>query len=315
MDFWNRLEARMKAYPESWRIHIGAHKTATTHVQDILALRRDVLASQGIDYPTRNTLRQVRFAKTVRPQLKFFKLRERWPFRQMSQWYDLRRIQSAERLPTLLISEEQLLGLSNGLISSVFYPEAEERMRNLRDLLKGGPATLFLSIRNPANIIPSAYSQCLRAGARGIPNITEIRQSSLANPPSWTDLVRRIRKGFPEARLVVWTFEDYIANPDACLDLLIGKPLGDWPSLETPTSTRGMSAETIDRIHALDRSLSRREHIERCAKLAAEDTGRTRFQPFSADEVTEITRTYEKDLATLEREFPGVLHRLPTKGN
>lgn len=305
----------MKAQPESWRIHIGSHKTATTHVQDILTLRRDVLASQGIDYPTRDVLRQVRFAKTVRHKFTFFKLRTYWPFRQLTQRYDLCRIRSAEHLPTLLISEEELLGLSNGLISQILYPNADERMRRLRNLVKGGPTTLFLSIRNPANIIPSAYSQCLRAGARGIPNIREICQRSLANPPSWTDLVRRIRKGFPEARLVVWTFEDYITNPNPYLDLLVGKPVGDWPSLETPTSTRGMSAETIDRIHALDRSLSRREHIERCAKLAAEDTGRTRFQPFSADEIADITRTYEKDLAELEREFPGVLHRLPTKGN
>jgi len=314
MDFWSRLDTVMRAHPESWRFHIGAHKTATTHVQDILALHRDVLASQGIDCPTRETLRRVRFAKQVRARLMIFKLRTYWPFRQLSQWYDLRRIRSAEHLPTLLISEEDLLGLSNGLISQILYPNAEQRMRQLRNLVKGGATTLFLSIRNPANVIPSDYSHCLRTGARGIPNITEICRSSLANPPSWTDLVRRIRKGFPEARLVVWTFEDYIANPGAYLDLLVGKPLGDWPSLEAPQSTRGISAEAIDRIHAIDRSLSRKERIKRCAQLVAEDTGRTRFQPFSTDEIADITRTYEKDLAELEREFPGVLHRLPTKG-
>lgn len=303
----------MKAHPKSWRIHIGAHKTATTHLQDILELRRGVLASQGIDYPTRDMLRSVRFAKSVRTGSTFYKLRDRWPFRQLSQWWDLHRIQSAKHLPVLLISEELLLGLCNGLIDPIFYPEASARMQKLREMVKGAPTTLFLSIRNPANIIPSGYSQCLRSGARTIPSIAEIRQRSLANPPSWTDLVRRVRKGFPEAQLIVWTFEEYIANPDAYLDLLVGKQLGNWPSLEAPSNTRSMSSETIDLIHRINKNLDRHERIKRCAELYAGDTGQTHFQPFSTEEVTEITRAYIADLDALEREFPGVLHHLPTK--
>ena len=32
-----------------WRLHLGAHKTATTHLQETLALRRDWLVAHGVD--------------------------------------------------------------------------------------------------------------------------------------------------------------------------------------------------------------------------------------------------------------------------
>ena len=48
-----------------WRIHIGAHKTATTHVQEILALMRPQLVERGIDFDPQRTCARSGFAKAL----------------------------------------------------------------------------------------------------------------------------------------------------------------------------------------------------------------------------------------------------------
>lgn len=296
----------------TWRIHLGAHKTGTTHVQDLLALRRTELAEIGIDYPTRAMLRKARFAKHVSPLRGGLK-DTRWLVR-LRRFLMLRRIRGDRPATTRLISEEQILGLSDGLLRPELYPNATIRLGRLRELTGGEPTTLFLSVRNPADGIPSAYAQCLRVGFRYIPRIEDVIQQALARPPSWTHLARRIKAAFPEAQLVVWRLEDYTRNPGAYLDLLVGKPLDNWPILEAPASTRSLSATTLARIRDLDPGLSQAEHEARCAELAAGDTGQPRYRPFSETEVAALTRAYEADLATMEREFPGMLRRLPAAG-
>ncbi len=49
----------------TWRIHIGAHKTATTHVQEILTLMRPQLVARGIDFIDNHTVRRSGLAKAL----------------------------------------------------------------------------------------------------------------------------------------------------------------------------------------------------------------------------------------------------------
>lgn len=290
-----------------WRIHLGAHKTGTSHAQDTLALRRGALAELGVDYPTLDQLRRARFASCVRPVGPGLK-DVAW-IRRLRQACSLRLIRGAATAHTRLISEEQILGGVSDLLEPELYPEASERLRNLRDLVQGAPTILFLSIRNPADLLPSAYAQCLRTGRRGLPRIEDVLRRALAQPPSWTHLVRRIREAFPEAELVSWRLEDYTHDPGAHLDLLVGQAVGDWPVLEPPASTRSLSATTLDRILALDPRLSQSAHSARCRQLAAEDTGQPRYRPFSEADKAALTAAYAHDLAAMDRDFPGVLRR------
>ena len=41
-----------------WRIHLGAHKTATSHLQETLAAVRDDLVGQGVDFIPNPLVRQ-----------------------------------------------------------------------------------------------------------------------------------------------------------------------------------------------------------------------------------------------------------------
>jgi hypothetical protein len=42
--------AETRSPVRSWRIHLGAHKTATTHLQETLTAVRPALAERGIDF-------------------------------------------------------------------------------------------------------------------------------------------------------------------------------------------------------------------------------------------------------------------------
>src|SRR6266404_5483581 len=50
--------------PAELRLHIGAHKTATTHLQDILAANRTYFIGNNILYLPRLFVRQMRLIKT-----------------------------------------------------------------------------------------------------------------------------------------------------------------------------------------------------------------------------------------------------------
>src|ERR671915_2577538 len=48
-----------------WRIHIGAHKTATTHLQETLTALRPALAAQGVDYIPNSLVRGRKLAPSL----------------------------------------------------------------------------------------------------------------------------------------------------------------------------------------------------------------------------------------------------------
>lgn len=297
----------MQKPPEQWHVHIGAHKTATTHAQEILGSRRAELAELGICFHGRDILRRRRLESLCRPGRQ--RIKDADVIRSLRRAWSMFRLRPTRQPRVMLLSEESMLGAPRQLLEGCFYPEAAERMRNLGDMLGGGPITLFLSVRNPATLLPSAYTQCLRGGIRDLPRMPEVESINLRMTPTWTDLVRRIREGLPRARLVAWRFEDYIASQGGYLDMLVGAPVGGWPARTAPASTRGLSAETIGRILSLDGSLGSGEHRARCRELCKDDDGSRPWRPFSSDTMARMSEAYEADIAQLEQSFPGVLHR------
>src|SRR4051812_26696489 len=100
-----------------WRIHIGAHKTGTTHAQKLLALSRSELAGQGLDYLPRDAFRDLSIARKVvkahsgggSPAETLRELIE--PLRS-----------GPERI---LISDESIVGIVPELLSPIQYPRLE----------------------------------------------------------------------------------------------------------------------------------------------------------------------------------------------
>lgn len=192
-------------------IHLGAHKTASTHLQYSLRLVRDDLRARGVLFVDPALLRgeAVALGQVLAqgPDCAAARGCAR----------DLTRMRA--ECAQMLISEENILGGTHrsNMVSQrgVLYPFAMRRLRQVIALCGGGPATVYLALRDPAGFNVSAFALQLSLG-----NEVELGPYLRGRDPAlslWGSLVKRLA-ALPEvARLVVWRYEDYGALRPALL--------------------------------------------------------------------------------------------------
>ncbi|RCW88090.1 hypothetical protein [Paracoccus lutimaris] len=187
-------------------IHLGAHKTASTHLQNSLRMAQGQLRAAGVFYAAPVVLRS--------PYLPLIPvlLRPECP-----DWYrpHLVRVLSEARdiCPEVLLSDENLLGGINRYNlfggSGLLYPDAPRRVAETIALAGGGPATLCLAVRDPIRFNLSAFAHLVIRGEEiALDQFLRRRDPARAD---WVGLVRRLSALPGIARIVVWRYEDYPA--------------------------------------------------------------------------------------------------------
>ncbi len=196
--------------------HIGAHKTATSHLQRSLLSAADALAEAGVRYygpeyfrlPGRSINALFGSNEAERP---------RAPRRPVEDQLRLMR-KGAQRL---VLSEENFVGVLNSPRRHALtqrYPNAAPRITALAATL-GREIDVFLSVRRPTAFINSAYCQMLMGG-RVMPMARYKEINPLATV-DWLDLVTRLRATPGVGALTVWRYEDYAQLfPEVCHHLV-----------------------------------------------------------------------------------------------
>lgn len=293
----------------TWRIHIGAHKTATTHVQEILALMRPQLVARGIDFIPNAIVRQSGLAKALfarRLATRLPLLRGRAVAALMAEYLDPLRA-GPEAPTTMVLSEEKLMGGSLQVFSEPMYPQIERIVPMLASLGGRSDVTLFLSIRSFDGQMPSAYVQELKFSPPIEGGFDGIRARGLAKPPSWFELVRRIRAAAPAVPLRVWRQEDYRRAPAAILTELCARDPGPLPAMEDPYWTKSPDLAAIRAAEALPRDLPRPERRARVLEIFRTSGEGTRFDPFAPAEKELLRAAYARDLERIAALDPGIL--------
>jgi hypothetical protein len=272
-----------------WHIHLGAHKTATTHFQDLLERNVCSLGSSGtllvprVPFRASKLLNQVIDSKLSNDLLD--ELTAKFSPAPPAQTTTFRRI---------LISEENILGSSKELLECPIYSRAEKRLEAWADLLKGQEVKLYFAVRNFGQILPSAYSQATRQGFALQP-FNYYLDRCLSSPPSWLELVGRIRSAFPHSTLKIWTFEDYIRDPAKFIRRL---NVGEISSgeLQVPASTRSLSATTLRKLQKLNSSRLPKLIRKRLRRYMASLDAGEGYKPMSADEIEFFSARYRAEL-------------------
>lgn len=293
---------------KQWRIHIGAHKTATTHLQQTLMAIRPRLVARGVDSIPFNSVRASGLAHALNRR----RLLTRVP---LLRGFIARRLVAEILEPmrhgpdTLVVSEEKFLGTPRRVFSEPFYPMVEHIVPTLASLGEKADVTLFLSIRSFDTHLPSTYAQELRVLPPPEGGFEAIRRRVLAKPPSWFELVRRIRKAAPDTPLRVWRQEDYRDNKEAILSAFVGCDTGPLPDLDDPTRTKSPSLEAIREAESLPRDLPAAERRKLVDEIFASAGPGTRFRPFSQDECRVFQDAYEKEMTRIEEFNSDILMR------
>lgn len=284
-------------------LHLGAPKTATTHLQDILELHRNDLFKQDIDFVPRPKLVDENFPRAITLISKNL-----YKYPAFARYFIKRKLTSLRSGSSkLIISEENLIGGIDFFRDNDFpFPKMESRIRALNTLTSWTKLHIFLAIRSPDTLLPSGYAQTLRT--RLVPGgFDGVKEKALHRPPSWTDVISRIKAIIPDAKLTVWRFEDYIANVDQVISILCGSELNNIRDIPVPAITRSPSKQAITAIEKHSPELTIKQHKTEARKIIDEDNGGSKFQPFNAEETSFLKNFYRKDIEELNKRFPGVL--------
>ncbi|MDO6591140.1 hypothetical protein DS901_16855 [Loktanella sp. D2R18] len=272
--------------------HIGAHKTATSHLQRSLLRASDELVEQGVRYYGPDHFRLP--GRTISA---LFGLRERRAKRPPQDQLALMR-KGADRI---VFSEENFIGTLAHTISRDIefgYPNANIKIAQLSRAL-GKPIDLFLSVRNPTAMINSIYSQLLRGNK--ILDFEDFKAMVPMTRGDWADLVTRLRETPGVGRLVVWTYEDYTALfDDICLAML-GTQITPVAHHVNPR----LSAQAVAQILAQNDAGMQGELAKDAANAFPVENGFARFDGFSDREHDFADMAYRAQVDAI-REMPGV---------
>lgn len=280
--------------PERISIHIGAHKTATTHLQRSFYRARAKLARHGVTFLGPDEMRGGQF-----PLGEVMK--------GPGEATELRSL-VAERLadlcagrPVLVISEENLPGVVQTLEmprSGRFYPKADARLTRLLTAI-GAPVRLCLGVRDPARFLASAFTQQLMGGTVG-PFEAYIGDRDPATM-RWSDYVRRLLVLPNVTGLTVWRHEDYADVGPAILDRMTGRGAAGVTLLDK-TIHAGLSAAAYAQVaQAIADGRANEPGLVQAAKKAYpkgdEFPG---FDPWDEETASRSRAAYAADMAEIE---------------
>jgi hypothetical protein len=194
----------MTTKPISIAFHIGAHKTATTHLQRSLRHARDALVEKGVRYYGPDSFRMP--GRTIQGRFGFPFKASATPAKRTPQDELAFLIKDGHRL---LLSEENFIGSLNhprGLAVKDRYRGAGSRLGSLAQAI-GQEVDVCLALRRPTGFINAAYCQMLMSGQ--VMPIAAFQQRNPIGSVDWLDLVSRLRSTEGIGRLTVWRYEDY----------------------------------------------------------------------------------------------------------
>ena len=284
------------ASPAAVTLHLGAHKTASTHLQKALLAHRDALSSFGCCYLGPDALRK-RNARAALGQGK--------PANIVNRMLG----QASQTGQRVLLSDENILGrphppfIADG---ECLYPHAEARVGAFLSGYGIGQVTLALSLRDPLGFLVSAHGHQAMAGR---PTLFEDFVNGVAPLAlRWSDMIARLLQCTEVTRIILWRFEDYPRIAPKVVSELAGNThAGAILAADIAPRLTGISAQALQNAQvaladdpARDPKRTVRQHMRRYPKSAQYPA----LQPFSPACVAHSRGQYDRDwdqLATWPR--------------
>ncbi|MFT5867665.1 MAG: hypothetical protein ACI82I_003428 [Gammaproteobacteria bacterium] len=283
------------SFPRSVVMHIGAHKTATTHLQRSLLAQQQALTSAGIQYYGPANLRRPGKGPGDIFGLDIYHEPSK-PTRSRAEQADFM-FKDGHRL---ILSDENFIGAlhdKQGNIISPLYPKAAKRIAALAGAVGAGPMDVCIGLRNPASFLKSAYSQAL-IGGKPIAFSDYLSKNPL-DQIYWPGLVGRVRSAAGVGRVTVWAYEDYKWR----FHKICGALMGDLVNMRIlPISDyvhRGLSEAAVARVLSKSGADDPRSMADEARSTYPVSDEYPAFDPFSPTEKAASEAEYAAQLAAI----------------
>lgn len=258
------------------RVHLGAHKTASTHFERTLRRSRKASRAFFLARPVKTVVRE-RLTRRLKAVQEDPGLAGEIGGAALLRAFLPQDEGEAAGVTRIFVCDENVIGTTPDLFGGGrMYPRAAGQVRAMVALLGREGLACSLAIREPAGFVASAWGEAVRRGA------FLDRHAYLAGTPlermRWAPLVAGIRAALAGVPLTVWTFEDYPRLRDGLVRTLLDDGSGREPRIwnDDGPVREGPSARAIEEIRA-----------------ACEDAG----GPVGRERVEEIMRRFPKSPA------------------
>ncbi len=270
---------------------LGAHKTASSHLQASLLGAQAALRARGTAAIDPKTMRADLTPLTHLPR------------QGVSDVIGIAAADAFLRLHAgdarrVLLMDENILGSTDRKMlmrKKKLYPWAHLRLPRFLALFPGHDIALGLAIRNPSTFLPSCWSESLHHGA--LQPFDAFVKGIEPERLRWSNLLERLHEAAPSARFVVWRYEDYSALGPRLPAALAGTETGEIHPVER-IMRPGLSAEAAQ-------WLFRQPDPDRDALLTArkkfpKTEGAAAFDPWTAERASALDAAYAEDLRHID---------------
>lgn len=277
-------------------LHLGAHKTASTHLQKSLQKNESLLAENAVRYFGPKFLRHRDHAF-----LDLFGLRSHGQSvgdrdgPEQVEWL-------ADGASTLVLSEENILGpVFNALNPGVLYPQADLKIERFNEKVAPHPVTIFLAIREPSSWLASLYSQRVIGGEfRGF---EEFVGDNHPQQLKWSNLVDRLAKIPGDRKVYVWRKEDYPEVAAPVLRRMVGWKIGPLVGRIEGRVNAGLSSAAVAQLvdwGKSGRTGDPKDWAKEARQTFALGDANSIFDPWPETVKSQSRLAYADDLATIE---------------
>lgn len=248
------------------RFHIGAHKTATTHLQMTLAGCR---LQAGTRYVPLKRLRRLLTSRV-----------RKGPFVvPWHRWYN----------GTWLFSDENILGTTaEGLR---IYPEPGQALKYFADC----DLAVFLCVRSYDTFLPSAWGERLWHHPF---------QPFEATRPArrWSHVVEDLRAALPGVPIHVWRYEDYREHAEAIAQYYADDAIAAFPTATTARPKSGFSQAAVAAMARHAGARIGRRKLEAIRQRYPVGATNARFDPYTAPQKETLRACYDEDLNKISQQ-------------
>ncbi len=287
-------------------LHGGFHKTATSHIQSLLARNSGLLERKGVQYVHH---RDTRKRLTVPVQCNVYnaigmdwnpKISDDELHEMTGLFFDELISKGGERL---ILSDENMAGHCGHCVKRGMLYRWRRRLIEVFSLQFPYPVSeVHLGLRNYADFFASAYVEYLRSvTGQWFVDERMMRRQVLETMPSWHNVLKSVVTLFPDAKVTVWRYEDFRNIDQRILSNLCGSQV-DVAKLKLPKDTnkrptasgRAVS-ELLQLIHrdGADQALAKRVELQEKYPRGKEFGS---YDPWTPEERAHLTRMYDRDI-------------------
>lgn len=289
-------------------LHAGFHKTATTHLQNLLEANAAWLGRQSVYVVPHQKLRKHVTFPAQLDAYRQLKIRRRTRFAEdeVQGFADAFFAEPLALGPRrMILSDENIPGLpAHCVTDGTLYRHRKAFLECFAKRLPLPVTDVFLAVRDYADFFASAYVEYLRAATATTSGrmITpeDMRRNVLSVLPTWGAVLTDVADAFADARIHVWRFEDFAALRPAILQLFCG----DWvdagrltqtgEARPRPTASR-RAVEELVLISELEGAAAMAERAREVQERFPQGTDNGRFDPWSTEERAHLGRLYARD--------------------